>query len=66
VTKVDELGYLLLAVVAVWLLFATLWSVLSTQCGAGLQWLACRMQVAARWLWEAGRRMENENKGGAR
>jgi len=43
-------------------LLAEFWGLCLMPVGDGLQWVACRLQEAARRLWDVGRRFETQGK----
>jgi hypothetical protein len=43
-------------------LVAEVYSLIADTLGAGLKWLACRVQDGAQFLWIAGMRLENDRK----
>lgn len=66
-----DIVYGMLAVVAVgyvavlWFIgpiLAEFWGLCMLPIGAAVQWVACRIQVVACWVWEAGRRLEQQGK----
>jgi hypothetical protein len=66
-----DLIYGLLAIIVVgtlcvmWLirpLLVECWGIMMLPIGAGMQWIACRAQEAARLLWMAGRKLEQNGK----
>jgi hypothetical protein len=41
---------------------AEAWTLMIAPIGSGMQWIACRIQVIAIRLWDAGSKMEREGK----